>query len=991
MGIDRASEYYTQDLGKEDYYLKGSEPPGEWIGEESERLGLKGIVERETLRSAMSGVVPNGSGKVIHKGGHSATRAPGWDMTFSANKYVSVLYARHANDEVGDAIRRCHQEAVKGAMKFAENFTYDAVRRVSYERVNGERKKITKREKPKGLIYSSFEHKTARQANEKSSPDPQLHSHVLVLNQAERQDGSWGALELKTLYRHHKAVGAAYRSELAHLLKRELGVEIERDGEDFKLKNVPDDLKQQFSKRREQIRSFQRKEGSTGDYERAQYAALKTRHKKQDFSHEELLKNWQSHMDESGFDIIRSREGLGVSHDYQEAAASEVIHEVLEKLTASKGVFTDQDLYQALAIEAQTRSSLRTLEEGLKQVKSTPEVVSLGADYRGIETFTTRSYQELEDRCLLRASDLSKARGHELDLEQAKVTLSDFQDDFFKRKGFNLNEGQVKAISHIVSTGDFTLVEGWAGTGKSTIMEAVQLIYEKQGYKVKGVTPTHAARMALEGAGIQTMTVARLILDNEKFKSGLDDKTILIMDESGMVSTKDFDRILGIAEKSGAKVISVGDSEQISSVEAGGILKPLMEDIGGAKLTDVVRQKNPLQREAAIQIRSGNLEKAFSLLEEAGSLSFQSNKEKSIDELVEAFISSYLDDKVSQEPKSRTVIARVNSDVATINEKIRDKIIENGFMNPERGFTVEVQNSAGKFSKSFAVGDSIVITGNDNRLGFTNGMRGEIVDVDQRLRFQIKTEQGLKWLDTTKFKKFDYGYAGTAYKSQGGTYDQAFVLVDRGLRKEDSYVTMSRQVGDIKLFIPKSEVDINWSTYQRKLSEKEHKEIKIRANTDKYAALLGLEGKQKTIRGFIQDQERGRGMSVEPDLINPILRDIGKTLDERNVNKQLIHDLRVVFLTPNGVRRSGESPSEENSLAQQIAFRMIKEKDFSLNARVALKEAIMNGELGVDPVRDASIEKAMNERSEQLKKAYREALKAVPDRGLKQERPKFLR
>ena len=226
--------YYTQ-LAQEDYYLSGGEPPGQWMGKGAERMALSGEVDKEYFSQMFAGFSPDGRPLVQNAGDED--RKPGWDLTFSAPKSVSVLWSQ-LSGELGAEIRASHAEAVATAMDYLEEVT-------GYTR----RGKAGFIHEKADLIAAAFEHGTSR------AQDPQLHTHVLILNVGVRADGTTGSLTSREFYQHKMAAGAVYRAELAHQLGRRLGLDAEWVKNSFELKVVGPELMKEFSKWRSEIES----------------------------------------------------------------------------------------------------------------------------------------------------------------------------------------------------------------------------------------------------------------------------------------------------------------------------------------------------------------------------------------------------------------------------------------------------------------------------------------------------------------------------------------------------------------------------------------------------------------------------------------------------------------------------------------------------------------------------------------------------------------
>ena len=268
-----AAKYYAEDFHREDYYAKGKEPPGVWQGGKS--LGLDGTqVESADLERLFQGYDP--AGKALVQGA-GERHAPGWDMPFSAPKSVSVLWGT-ADEATRKVIEEVHERAVDAGLSFVrEHSLADASRRGK----NG-----LQREAPGEILLAKFTHGTSRDL------DPQLHTHVLLVNVARRQDGSFGALQPDGIYRDAKTVSALYRAELAAGLRERLGLACERDGVALRVVGVEKEVERAFSKRRQAIEAEMTKRGASG-LRAAAGVALVTRGRKEDVDRGELYGAWK--------------------------------------------------------------------------------------------------------------------------------------------------------------------------------------------------------------------------------------------------------------------------------------------------------------------------------------------------------------------------------------------------------------------------------------------------------------------------------------------------------------------------------------------------------------------------------------------------------------------------------------------------------------------------------------------------------------------------
>lgn len=275
-----ALDYYAH-LSADDYYTRGGEPPGRWAGAAAERLGLDGPVTRTEFAAALAGRDPK-TGAALVQQSSARDHAAGWDMTFSAPKSVSVLWALSAEPE-RRGIEDAHREAVRAATRHLEQ-TAAWTRRGPGGRV---------REPTAGLLTAQFDHHTSRES------DPQLHTHSFIFNLAPRRDGSWGSIVSRTLYTTQKEAGAIYRHQLADELERR-GYRLDRQADNFRVAEIPRRVEQAFSKRRQAIENAARTHGySTA--KGMELAALRTRQPKRETKLDTLLERWKAEAKALGF------------------------------------------------------------------------------------------------------------------------------------------------------------------------------------------------------------------------------------------------------------------------------------------------------------------------------------------------------------------------------------------------------------------------------------------------------------------------------------------------------------------------------------------------------------------------------------------------------------------------------------------------------------------------------------------------------------------
>jgi conjugative relaxase-like TrwC/TraI family protein len=286
-GAKSALAYYSH-LSADNYYTRDGEPPGRWAGEGAERLSLEGPVTRAEFEAALTGLDPKTGARLAALGGRNKTHSAGWDMTFSAPKSVSVMWAL-SEKATRERIEKAHVKAILKAAKSLEK-TSAWARRGKGGRI---------KERTAGLLMAQFDHHTSRDL------DPQLHTHSFIFNLAPRKDGTWGAILSRELYKAQKQAGLDYRTELASELERE-GFAIERTPDNFRMKAIPRRIEKAFSKRRQAIE----KAAETYGYDTAkgmELASLRTRQHKQKTETKELYGCWKSEAKALGFEFKQEK------------------------------------------------------------------------------------------------------------------------------------------------------------------------------------------------------------------------------------------------------------------------------------------------------------------------------------------------------------------------------------------------------------------------------------------------------------------------------------------------------------------------------------------------------------------------------------------------------------------------------------------------------------------------------------------------------------
>lgn len=279
-----AAVAYFKHMAQDEYYTKEDEAEAEsdWEGRGADRLALDSDVSRRDFEALLSGFDPKTAEPLVQTGNKS--HAPGWDMTYSAPKSVSVLWALSPPEE-RTKFEAAHRQAVSVATKHLED-NYAFTRRG---------KGGTIREPVAGLTIARFHHHTSRDL------DPQLHTHAFIFNSAPRHDGSWGTLVSRELYKAQKESGEVYRNHLANALERD-GYTVDRQGSSFRMRAIPHHVERAFSKRRQAIEEAAKAHGyrTPKGMERA---ALRTRQAKRPRERAALFQAWTQEARVLGFKL----------------------------------------------------------------------------------------------------------------------------------------------------------------------------------------------------------------------------------------------------------------------------------------------------------------------------------------------------------------------------------------------------------------------------------------------------------------------------------------------------------------------------------------------------------------------------------------------------------------------------------------------------------------------------------------------------------------
>jgi Ti-type conjugative transfer relaxase TraA len=454
----------------------------------------------------------------------------------------------------------------------------------------------------------------------------------------------------------------------------------------------------------------------------------------------------------------------------------------LDAITRQQATFTTRDLAMFVHRHSDGKEQF---DSAMAAVKVLPELVALGTDGRGDERFTSRDMIDTEQRLERAADGLAGMERHGVAGTHVDRALAAAEG-----RGLNLSAEQRGALEHVTDKDGLASVVGYAGTGKSAMLGVAREAWEGAGYQVRGAALSGIAAENLEaGSGIASRTIASLEYQWEQGRELLGPRDVLVIDEAGMIGTRQMERVLSAAQDAGAKVVLVGDPEQLQVIEAGASFRALAERHGWAEITDIRRQREDWQRDATKALATGRTGEAIHVYEAHGMVAAADTREQARAELVDRWDVQRLADRT----QTRIILTHTNAEVHDLNEAARDRLRGAG----ELGADVRV--SAERGAREFASGDRIMFLKNERGMGVKNGTLGQIEQVSPD-RMAVRLDDGRAVaFDLKDYAHVDHGYAATIHKSQGVTVDRAHVLATPGMDRHSAYVALSRHRDGVQL------------------------------------------------------------------------------------------------------------------------------------------------------------------------------------------------
>jgi conjugative relaxase-like TrwC/TraI family protein len=846
-----AERYFEEHYSQDDYYTQGQTCIGQWIGKGAADLGLSGDVSRDHFSALLHGTDPHNARVLVPAATQNGKHAAGWDSVYSAPKSVSIQALIGADHRLIQA----HEAAVQRTVQEIEKFA------IAHAKQNGNKEHVVSA----NIAGAAFNHLAARPVGQSDhGPDPQLHTHVVLLNVTKRPDGEWRGLDPIEIYRSQSYGSAIYRSELAREVQK-LGylIEVTAPNGSWELQGYSREQVMAFSQRRQDIQQQMAAAGVSGP-KAAQIAALNSRQAKGRYDEAALKQEWQERAADLGIDVqahlrlARSRAGGQGDHN---ADAIPAVTFAAKHTTEREAVVDRRQLEAAALQHAMGRVDLDGLRQAIKQGEQERTLIRAGKpDWRQPQgAFTTDETLALE-------------RQNVAIIKTGIYQAQPIADSAIVKQwavGKGLSPDQIRAAElSLTSKSWATAIEGLAGTAKTTTVGAIREFAEARGYSVQGFGMTSGSVKALKAAGLEASTVASLVANRMPSKTTPE---LWIVDESSLLATKPINALLKVAQQAGVeRIVFVGDQRQHHAIEAGAPIRQfLAENMAVAELNTIRRQKDPELKAVVELAAQGRPAEALAKLQEQLRVHEIADVDQRYRRIAANFLMGY------HAGQTTLVVSPGNDERKQLNQTIREVLVANGVVaaqgqdhsilvakdmtkaamayarnyaegdvvhfaktNKRQGIqrdtylTVEAVNrqantltlrprDGGQIELSparwtgvqiyqweerrLAAGDRIQFRIHDKQHRIANGEFATITqlkDGQATIRFDNKRELNLP---RSQLRHIDHGYTSTSHTAQGATVDRVIVNVDsmrshKLVNQQQFYVSISRARHDVQVF-----------------------------------------------------------------------------------------------------------------------------------------------------------------------------------------------
>jgi conjugative relaxase-like TrwC/TraI family protein len=784
--------YYTRELATDhEQYLSGhGESPGRWYGAGATSLGLRGEASPAEFQAMFEGRDPT-TGELLGRP-HGRNAVPAFDLVLRPTKSVSILYGL-GDAPTGRAVLSAHHAGLAEAVGYLDEHLGARRGHGGVQHVSGQ-----------GVLAVGFDHRTSREG------DPLLHTHLVVANRVQGPDGRWTALDGWDLYRHRLAADAIYRATYQRELSQTLGVEwtpADAHG-NRELAGMPKALVRSFSKRTDQIDAELDRlvaDGRERTPRLVKWTVQATRKPKEHEAPDTLYDRWRQEAAECGVDadtLVREVTGRTPDRDQGRPVSDAVAGRLFDWLAGSDGLtehastFTRPDVLVALG--AGLAGATRTELEALTDRFLAERAVSVVAD-RALEErrWSTPDLLGVEQRLVAAATGRTG--------EQAAVASHQAVCEALAAHP-TAGVDQQAMVRDVCQGGQgVAVVVGRAGTGKTFALGIARHAWQLDGYRLLAAAPTGIATISLQGEGFEDVaTCDRLLADLDRGHDQLDARTVLVIDEAGMLGSRKLTRLLEHAQHAQAKVVLVGDDRQLAAIDAGGGFRALRLRLGASELTENRRQQQAWEREALELVRSGLVEEAVAAYQAHDRVVAADSKPAATLALLQDWWAAW--QQADHDPAQEVIVlAARRTEVDRLNTACQELLAARGRLGGER-----LQGE----DRQFAMGDRIVCGHNAiAELGVANGSRGTITALDSQERTLTVRLDGTDGREITlprsyldgrgrgeRNRRVDLAYATTGHRAQGLTRGRALVRLTGSEDVNWLYVQLSRARQDTRLY-----------------------------------------------------------------------------------------------------------------------------------------------------------------------------------------------
>ena len=622
-------------------------------------------------------------------------------------------------------------------------------------------------------------------------PDPQLHTHVVVLA-AERGDGRFAAVDSRELFRSARMNGAWYRAVLAENLSA-LGLRIEtgtgKEGRYFEVAGVPKGLSERWSARGAQIeraaREFRSRYGRDPRAGELGSLTIATRGGKTRLEAIGVDGAWRAVAGEHGLTREQASslfEERTRRPDREQAVRRDgFTGELLGLVTHNRSMVPEREVYATAYELCAGVCHPREAREHVRMLARAGELVELQGGL-----WTSRELREREQRTL----EIAESRREERSAPVSDYSVQQAQREVAREIGGPLSAEQREALQSITGPGGITVLVGQAGTGKGVVLSAASHAWQTEGYRVIGtaVAGATAERLGADARTDESLTSDTLIARAGKDTLGLDEKTVVVMDEAGMADTARMSKLAELTSEKGSKLVLAGDSAQLSPIGAGGLFREVGKCAPCAELSEVRRAQHEWERDAWAKLRDGEAARALAAYQARERLHVADTREQAAQRMVDDWNRERM-----KAPEGRTVMLTdaSNRELDVLNQQAQQHRIQAGELGTNRAVLSERPYA-------LAPGDHVIFTKplvvpDQDRV--ESGTLGTVQDVHSEHHVRIATRGAKEREVDVDTRKTDLrlAYAQHVYKAQGLTADRALVLIGGWQTdRERAYVAMTR-------------------------------------------------------------------------------------------------------------------------------------------------------------------------------------------------------